>query len=233
MHSILMIEDDTKLLACLGVHLSRMGIQFETATDGAEGLKMALAGDYSMVIIDGNLPSMDGFDVCSALRAENSRIPILMLTSRVEEVDKVVGLNSGADDYVTKPFQLAELEARINALLRRVHLSASTKKEGTAEIVAVHGLTVNTNRREVTLDGAELELSVLEYDLLMFLIANAGRVVSRLELLKNVWGSEFEGYEHSVSIAVSRLRSKLGDGADEPKFIHTVRGVGYRFTEPE
>ena len=234
MNSILMIDDDEKLLTTMGIHLSRMGLELETSTDGAKGLEMAINGDYSLVIIDGNLPSLDGFEVCQRLREKNQSIPIVMLTSRAEEVDTVVGLESGADDYITKPFQLAELEARIRALLRRVNL-ADGKSNASQDDLVRHGqMSIDQKKREISIGGRKVEVTPLEFDLLLFFALNPGQVFSRLQLLNNVWGTSYEGYEHSVNLAVSRLRSKIAIYSEGAEYILTARGVGYRFaTEDE
>ena len=233
MNSILMIDDDEKLLTTMGIHLGRMGLGFETSTDGAEGLEKAINGDYSLVIIDGNLPSLDGFEVCQRLRESNQSIPIVMLTSRAEEVDTVVGLESGADDYITKPFQLAELEARIKALLRRVNIASSNSGSFKEDVIRFGEFSINRNKREVTLGSRNIEVTPLEFDLLCFFALNPGQVFSRLQLLNNVWGTSYEGYEHSVNLAISRLRAKIGDNSENSNYILTARGVGYRFVTQE
>ena len=227
---VLVIEDDEKLSELLARHLTGEGFQVEQTGRGLEAVTLAQQKAFSLIILDWNLPDSEGIEVCQQLREFDPLLPILMLTSRAEELDKVTGLRSGADDYVTKPFHLSELQARIDALLRRV--------EATRELTAgaVHSedllfppLRVNAGDRRVYLSEQEVPLTAREFDVLVYLAQNRGKVVTRQQILSAVWDSEFEGYEQSVATMVKRLRKKLESVNDRVSYIETVRGVGYRF----
>lgn len=232
--SVLIIEDDPNIADLVDIHLKDMGYGIDHASDGPAGLEKAGHGTYDLIILDLMLPRLDGFEVCKRIRAENTYTPILMLTAKSEELDKVLGLELGADDYLTKPFSIRELLARIKAIFRR--MEADEEKAARAQTpkqLVYAGLTLYPEKRKVTLDGAAVELTAKEYDLLALFAANPGRTYNRRELLDLVWGYQFDGYEHTVNSHINRLRSKIEQNPSEPRFVKTVWGVGYRFAEPE
>jgi len=220
---VLVIEDDRDIRKVITSYLEREGLRVTEATDGVTGLKLAEELRPDIVILDLMLPVMGGYEVMRRLR-EQGPMPVILVTARGEEADRVVGLELGADDYVIKPFSPRELVARVNAVLRR------TRPPGTARPVHVFpGLTIDVDRRRVEVDGLPVELTYLEFELLSALAAAPGRVFTRAELLDRVWGSDFEGTDRVVDVHVSGLRDRLGDDPAAPRFLHTLRGVGYRF----
>lgn len=233
MQQILVVEDDPDIGQLVEMHLTESGYKVDRAMDGQSGLEKALEGDYSLVILDVMLPRMDGLEVCKQIRAEKKSLPILMLTSRSEEFDKVLGLELGADDYVTKPFSLRELMARVKAMIRRVNAVKEDSNEDSPTEFSFADLTINMEKRKVTRSGTVVELTAKEFDLLALFAQNPGRAYSRQELLDIVWGYHFDGYDHTVNSHINRLRGKVEENAADPKFIKTVWGVGYRFVEPE
>ncbi|MGL5857190.1 MAG: response regulator transcription factor [Angustibacter sp.] len=218
MTRVLLAEDDSAIAEPLARALRREGYEVDIRSDGPS----ALAGvreDVDLVVLDLGLPGMDGLDVCRELRSSGSDVPVLVLTARADEVDTVVGLDAGADDYVTKPFRLAELLARARALLRRGgHDGAPSSR-----------VRIDVQARRAFLDDRELQLTAKEFDLLRVLVREAGRVVSREHLMREVWDVEWFGSTKTLDMHVSWLRRKLGDEAGHPRFISTVRGVGFRF----
>jgi DNA-binding response OmpR family regulator len=229
----LIIEDDKDIADVLALHLKDLGLVAERAVDGRAGLQKALENTYALVILDLMLPKMDGLAVCARIREKNPAMPILMLTAKSEEIDRVLGLEIGADEYVTKPFSVRELVARIKALLRRVQAdkdaAAAVSEKGRIEIGA---LVLDFEKRKVTLEGATVELTVKEFDLLALFARTPGRTYSRTDLLNLVWGYQFEGYEHTVNSHINRLRAKIETDPGHPRYLRTVWGVGYRFAEP-
>jgi DNA-binding response OmpR family regulator len=219
MTSVLLAEDDISIAEPLARALRREGYEVETKANGDEVVRRVLSGGIDLVVLDLGLPIMDGLEVCRRLRAEGRSLPVLVLTARAEEVDMVVGLDAGADDYVIKPFRLAELLARVRALLRR----------GTPEAPEVNGVRINAESRQAWLDGEELSLTAKEFDLLLVLVAGAGKVLSRDQLMRDVWDSSPAGSSKTLDMHVSWLRRKLGDDAAAPRLITTVRGMGFRF----
>jgi DNA-binding response OmpR family regulator len=220
--TVLLVDDEPTLVATLKYNLEREGYRVVTAGDGEQALIAARNERPELIILDLMLPVMDGLEVCRILRRESSQ-PILMLTARGEEVDKVVGLELGADDYVTKPFGMRELLARVRALLRRT--SAVEPDEG----IVTGDLTFDLKRREVRRDGKVLELKPKEIDLLLYFARNRGRAFSREQLLREVWGYDFYGDSRTVDVHVSWLRQKIEAEPHRPSRLVTVRGVGYRF----
>jgi DNA-binding response OmpR family regulator len=194
---------------------------------------MALKGDYRLVILDLMLPGLDGLEVCKRIRKERDTLPILMLTARSEEFDKVLGLELGADDYLTKPFSIRELVARIKAIVRRSSRSGAGAAAPTAAAIEIHDLSIHLEKRRVIQEDRTIELTPKEFDLLVLFASHPGRVFTRDELLNQVWGYQFEGYGHTVNSHINRLRSKIERDPSEPELITTVWGVGYRFAEPE
>ncbi len=226
---ILVIEDEQDLASLLVLHLSELPAQVEVAGDGALGLEMALSRHWDVIVLDLRLPKLGGLDLCRELRARNHSVPILMLTARSGELDRVLGLELGADDYLTKPFSVLELQARIKALLRRA-AHASRSDDGSSPVCCEAGhLKIDREQRRAWLAGDEITLTPREFDLLWHFASHPGRVFTRAELLATVWGYGHDGYDHTVNSHINRLRAKLGDERTEANYIHTVWGVGYRF----
>ena len=231
---ILVVEDEPTLVDTLGYSLRRQGYEVITATDGRKALELARKETPDLIVLDVMLPGLDGFEVCRILRHEMN-VPILMLTARTEEIDKVVGLEVGADDYLTKPFSMRELLARVKALLRRVRLDREEMSAAATAMVVLHErldfgeLVIDLSRREVTLRGEVFHLKPKEFDLLVFLARNRGIVLSRDLILERVWGWEFDGGSRTVDVHVRWLREKIETDPSDPQRLVTVRGVGYRF----
>ncbi|MEK7692638.1 MAG: response regulator transcription factor [Chloroflexota bacterium] len=223
--TVLVVEDEPSLASTLSYNLRKNGFNVMSESDGVAGLQAARRGRPDVIVLDLMLPKMDGLEVCRRLRTE-SDVPILMLTAKSEEMDKVVGLEVGADDYLTKPFSMRELLARVKALLRR----SVTRKDGdsAAEIVAGN-LELDARGRTVRRSGQEVALKPKEFDLLFFLAANAGQVFTREQILEQVWGYDFFGGSRTVDVHTRWLREKLEDAPSRPKHLLTVRGVGYKF----
>ena len=230
--TILVVEDEPVLLEALEDNLTRQGYEVCTATDGLQALKLARDARPDLIVLDIMLPELDGFEVCRILRREMN-VPILMLTARADEVDKVVGLEVGADDYMTKPFSMREFLARVKALLRRVRLIreelAAEQGAQTAEQLVFGDLIIDLARREVRRDGEPLHLKPKEYELLAFLARNRGVVLSRNLILERVWGWDYSGGSRTVDVHVRWLREKIEPDPAHPTRIVTVRGIGYRF----
>ena len=226
--TILLVEDEPSITEPLAEALGREGFDTQVAGTVAEALALAGRVDPDLVLLDVMLPDGSGFDVCRELR-QRSRVPIIMLTARGEEADRIVGLELGADDYVVKPFSAREVVARIRAVLRRTD-SPGEAEEKPIEIGEVR---LDQAKREVTKDGEALELSRKEFELLRLLMQNAGTVVTREQAFEEVWDTTWLGSTKTLDVHVSGLRRKLGDDSSEPRFLHTVRGVGFRFTSPE
>jgi DNA-binding response OmpR family regulator len=229
MRRILLIEDDRDISNLVRIHLADLQYEVEQVFDGKEGLLRAMERQHCLIVLDLMLPGMDGITICQRLRAEKVATPILMLTSKAEEIDKVLGLETGADDYMTKPFSVRELVARVKALLRRME-NAQAPPASIGDI-GIPGLHVNTQKRLVEVHGARVELTPKEYDLLLHLASHPGVTFTREELLSKVWGYEFSGYEHTVNSHINRLRNKVEKNIATPEFILTTWGVGYRFVD--
>jgi len=229
MRRILLIEDDRDISNLVRIHLSDLQYEVEQVFDGKEGLLRALEKQHCLIVLDLMLPGMDGITICQRLRAAKVGTPILMLTSKAEEIDKVLGLETGADDYMTKPFSVRELVARVKALLRR--MDGTPAPSAQAGDIDVPGLRINTAKRQVEVHGQRVELTPKEYDLLLHLATHPGVTFSRDELLSKVWGYEFSGYEHTVNSHINRLRNKVERDIAKPEFILTTWGVGYRFID--
>ena len=237
MPRVLIVEDEPSQRETLAYSLERDGYEVLTAADGLDALKVARSQRPDLILLDVMLPGMDGIEVCRILRQETD-VPILMLTARAEEVDRVVGLEVGADDYVTKPFGMRELLARIRALLRRARMQSQASgpalEDATADVARhrklVFGeLTIDIDRREVLLRGERLSLRPKEYDLLLFLARNRGIVLTRDLILERVWDWNYSGDSRTVDVHVRGIREKIEDDPSDPQRILTVRGVGYRF----
>jgi DNA-binding response OmpR family regulator len=234
-YSVLIIEDDPDIARLVQMHLRDIDCDAEIAVDGEQGCSRFAAQRFDLVVLDLMLPGRDGIDVCRELRGYPRYVPILMLTAKSSELDRVLGLEIGADDYLTKPFSIAELKARIKALFRRV-AALSPSDEGAAEAVDEgvirHGrLVIDPTRHSVEIDGRSVDLTAREFELLRCFASHPGRVYSRAQLLDQVWGYNHEGYEHTVNTHINRLRAKIEKNAAEPDYILTVWGVGYKFAE--
>ena len=233
-NKILIIEDDPNISELLEIHLGDLGYQLNQAADGVAGVEKFEEGEYALVILDLMLPKLDGFEVCKQIRAQNTYTPILMLTSKSEELDKVLGLELGADDYITKPFSIRELMARIKAIFRRMEADKEKATGNAKSKELIFGdLKIYLDKRKVLLDKAPIDLTAKEFDLLALFASNPGRAYSRQELLDIVWGYKFDGYEHTVNSHINRLRSKIEQDPANSKYIKTVWGIGYSFVEPE
>jgi DNA-binding response OmpR family regulator len=226
---LLVVEDEHDIAQLVSMHLAELPSQVTLAHDGTEGLRLATTQDWHAIVLDLRLPGMGGLDICRELRTRGQRVPILMLTARGSELDRVLGLELGADDYLTKPFSVLELRARVKALLRRAAAPATPPAAPAPAQFERGGLAIDREQRRVRLDGQELSLTAREFDLLWHFAGHPGRVFTRGELLADVWGYGHDGYDHTVNSHINRLRAKLGDEREQARFIHTVWGVGYRF----
>ena len=227
-HKILVVEDDRILREALRYNLVAAGYEVVVASDGGEGLVSARQSSPDVVVLDLMLPSLSGMEVCKALRRDGSILPIIMLTARDSEIDRIGGLESGADDYVTKPFSMRELIARVTAQIRRMQMIKSISQNATEEILDLGELVINRASRNVTLNGKSVDLRPREFDLLTHMAANPGRVYTRDQLLHDVWGFEYIGDTRTVDVHVRWLRLKIEEDPARPKILGTVRGVGYR-----
>lgn len=229
---ILIVEDDKDLSELIRIQLSDLEIKVDQSYNGTEAFNMASDNNYAMIILDVMLPGMDGFEICRKIRSKDSKTPILMLTAKAEEIDKIMGLEFGADDYLTKPFSIRELTARVKALLRRSQTS-DDPQNAAQESIEFGDLYIYPNKRMISLGDEQLELTSKEFDLLLLFANNPGRAYSRQQLLDVVWGYQYNGYSHTVNSHINRLRSKIEKDPSNPKYIQTVWGIGYRFTELE
>ena len=231
---ILVVDDEVSIVDILKLNLKRENFDVLEAYDGETALELALNNDPDLVLLDVMLPKMDGFTVCKRIR-EVSQVPIIMLTAREEEIDKVLGLELGADDYITKPFSTRELMARIKSNLRRVNFEQNAAVEEVAaenKKIAYAGVELDLAHYVATKDGKPIDLTIREFELLKFLMAIPEKIYSRQELLERVWGYEFYGDARTVDVTVRRLREKIEEDASEPKYIATKRSLGYYFTNP-
>lgn len=229
MTNILLIDDDPLITRPLSRSLESQGYKVDIAEDGKSGLQKALESRPDIVVLDVMMPEMNGWDVCKELRAQ-SGVPILMLTAMSEEIDRILGLELGADDYLTKPFSARELAARIKAMLRRVAIDQTPVKE---HAITIDDVTINFDRREVTKSGEQLTLRYKEFELLTLLMNRKGQVVDRAEIFDLVWGTDWLGDTRTLDVHIRWLREKIEKDASNPKMIQTVRGVGYRFITGE
>ena len=228
----LIIEDDPTLAELVQLHLRDVGCVVDIADDGVTGMEMFKAGNYELVVLDIMVPRKDGLSVCRDIRRLPGYVPILMLTAKSTELDRVRGLETGADDYLTKPFSVRELVARVKALLRRVDaLSPDTTGGAENEIIERGSMRITIAKREVCIDDENITLTAKEFDLLAHFARNPGQVFNRVQLLDQVWGYNHEGYEHTVNSHINRLRAKVETDPAKPRYILTVWGVGYKFAE--
>jgi DNA-binding response OmpR family regulator len=227
---ILIIEDDADIAHLVELHLRDLGAEVTIARDGTTGLDLALKRTFDLIILDLNLPGIDGLEICRQMRGKTKYTPVLMLTARSADVDRIVGLELGADDYLTKPFNVRELIARVKALLRRVDaLTQETRAPET--VIAAGSLSIDVEKRQVRVGREPIDLTAKEFDLLLHFARNPGRVYTRSQLLDQVWGYGHDGYEHTVNSHINRLRSKIERDHAQPAMILTVWGVGYKFAE--
>jgi two-component system alkaline phosphatase synthesis response regulator PhoP len=227
---VIIIEDETSIADLIKLHLQDMECEVYCFTNGKEGYQYALKNHFDLMILDINLPGMNGLDICRDLRSEKITSPILMLTARTEEIDKVLGLETGADDYITKPFSIREFLARVKAIFRRVDIDRVEQSES-VKTIEFKGISIDRKKRKVELKGNRVELTPKEFDLLYMLANNPGVTFSRKDLLSKVWGYDFEGYEHTVNSHINRLRAKIEKDPNTPEFVLTTWGVGYRFAD--
>ena len=226
---ILVIEDERDIADLIRLHLQDLNYRVSVARDGNTGLRKSSAGSWDLIILDLRLPGVDGLEICRRLRQRSEYVPILMLTSKSSELDRVVGLEIGADDYVTKPFSVLELMARVKAILRRTHFFDKSKIQ-LMDTVQVGDLTIDPAARSAVVRGEAVELTAKEFDLLFHFAKHPGRVFSRAELLDRVWGYGHDGYEHTVNSHINRLRAKIENDPAHPQFIVTMWGVGYKMS---
>jgi len=232
-HTILLAEDQTDIRDLIAMNLRSAGYEVTAVGDGLAALATQEEQQSDLLILDLMMPGMDGLEVCKALRARQRNMPILMLTAKSTELDRVLGLELGADDYLTKPFSLAELLARVKALLRRAELlrQAQQSSAGQAAMLRNGELAIQPGKRMVQLRGQPIDFTALEFDLLLYFAQHPGHVFSRAQLLDRVWGYTHDGYEHTVTTHINRLRAKLEADPMRPQFILTVRGAGYKMRD--
>ena len=226
---ILLVDDEPLIVKGLKYSLEHDGYETDCAMDGEEALRKFEGGVYDLILLDVMLPKLDGISVCQRIR-EQSDVPIIMLTAKGEDMDKILGLEYGADDYMTKPFNILEVKARIKSIFRR---AASVQRETARDVVVVRNMTVNLTNRSVTIDGNEVNLTAKEFDLLQLFIANRGKVFSREKLLETIWKYDYLGDLRTVDVHIRRLREKIEQHPAQPEFILTKWGVGYYFTDKD
>ena len=231
MKNVLVIEDDKSIADLIEIHLKDMNCTVTKCFDGDDGLSKALKDNYDLIVLDLMLPNLGGLEICKEIRKEDDYTPILMLTSKSEEIDKVIGLEVGADDYLTKPFSIREFIARVKAIFRRVEAIQKDTDE-TGDII-FGDLIIEVEKRKVLLSGERIELTPKEFELLHLLASHPGRTYTREQLLNMLWGYQYSGYEHTVNSHINRLRSKIEKDLSKPHYILTSWGVGYRFSESE
>ena len=227
---ILVVEDEQDIAELLALHLRDIGCDVTLAPDGHDGMRQAFARDWDLVILDLCLPGPDGLSICRRLRRESRYVPVLMLTSKSSELDRVLGLELGADDYVTKPFSVSELLARVKAIFRRVE--SLQKRMPGGDALSIGPLAIDVSGRQVRVGDEPMSLTAREFDLLLHFARHPGCVFSRAQLLDSVWGYGHDGYEHTVNSHINRLRAKIEPDPARPAFIRTVWGVGYKLESP-
>jgi DNA-binding response OmpR family regulator len=230
---VLVVEDDPDIGRLVTLQLNELDCESRLIADGVTALAEAEVGRYDLVILDVMLPRMDGLEICKRLRAREHHTPILMLTAKSSEIDRVLGLELGADDYLTKPFSMLELAARVKGVFRRADLTraASTAAAPAAQVIEVDGLRIDLQRHEARVGGQAVDLTAKEFELLAYFARSPGRVFTRAQLLDQVWGYSHSGYEHTVNSHINRLRNKIERDPANPDFIQTVWGVGYKFAD--
>ena len=232
MANVLLIEDDINIVELLSIHLNDLGCEVASVANGQNGLALARERSFDLIILDIMLPGLNGMEICRRIRQADRHTPILILSAKSEEIDKVIGLETGADDYLTKPFSVREFIARVKVIFRRKEDNPPGREEASpSPVIRFSGLEIDTEKRKVTLDETRVDLSPKEFDLITLLASNPGKSYSRKRLLNLVWGYDFEGYEHTVNSHINRLRGKIEKDISNPRFILTTWGVGYRFNE--
>lgn len=230
MKKVLVVEDDPNISQLIQIHLKDLGYEINVRNNGREGFEEANSNSYDLIILDIMLPEMDGIAICQRLRALDNFTPILMITAKSEEIDKIIGLESGADDYITKPFKIREFIARVKAIMRRQdQFALLAANEG--KVIKFESMEIDEKKRKVLLDHKRVDLTPKEFDLLVLMAKNPGRSYSRSELLELIWGYDFSGYEHTVNAHINRLRAKVEVDPNNPIYILTTWGVGYRFND--
>ena len=227
---VLIVDDEKAIVDILKYNLQKNEFETAEAYDGAEALRLARETDPDIILLDIMLPYMDGFEVCKALRDDGNNVPIIMLTAREDETDKVFGLEIGADDYITKPFSIRELMDRVRANIRRVAVPAPAE-EKTDSVIHIKDLTIDTDRHSVFRDGKEIDLTEREYNIIHLMAAEPGKVFTREELMREVWQYDYYGDLRTVDVAMRRFREKLEKNPAEPEYIITRRGAGYYFSD--
>ena len=228
---ILVVEDNQDLARLLELHLRDLTYDVDLAFDGDTGWTQIKSQSYDLIVLDLMLPGIDGLEICRRLRSQPAYTPILMLTSKSTELDRVLGLELGADDYVTKPFSIRELMARVKAIFRRIDELQSDRRQDNQLLIRAADLVIDPQRRTVSLGDRSIDLTAKEFDLLLYFARHAGRVFTRSQLLDKVWGYGHDGYEHTVNSHINRLRAKIEANPAQPGYILTVWGVGYKFAE--
>jgi two-component system alkaline phosphatase synthesis response regulator PhoP len=231
MKNVLVVEDDHSISDLIEIHLKDLNCNIVKSYDGKEGLYLATQNSYDLIVLDIMLPNVDGLQICKEVRKSENYTPILMLTSKSEELDKVLGLEVGADDYLTKPFGIREFIARVKAIFRRTE--ALLKETDNKSDITIGDLIIEVSKRRVLLKGDRLELTPKEFDLLLLLASHPGKTYTREQLLNLLWGYQYNGYEHTVNSHINRLRSKIEIDLSNPNYILTSWGVGYRFNDIE
>lgn len=227
---VLVVDDEKLIVKGIRFSLEQDGMEVDCAYDGQEALDLAKANSYDMILLDVMLPKLDGFEVCQNIR-EFSSVPIVMLTAKGDDMDKILGLEYGADDYITKPFNILEVKARIKAIMRRASIgtNASSDKKDATDVVESGDIVLDTHNRRVTICGTEYNLTSKEYDMLLLLVTNPKKVFSREDLLHTIWGDDYPGDERTVDVHVRRLREKIEPNPKEPMYVRTKWGVGYYY----
>jgi len=233
MKKVLVVEDDIDIVNLLEIHLKDMNCDLTKSHEGIDGLDKALKNEYDLIILDVMLPGKDGLEICRELRRQEIVAPILMLTAKSEEIDKILGLEFGADDYMTKPFSVREFVARVKAIFRRTEMTSNRNADSSKNKMFMEfgDLTIDMDKRKVSIKDKRIDLSPKEFDLLSLLAAKPGKSYSRTQILNLVWGYEFDGYEHTVNSHINRLRGKIEPDIQTPTYILTSWGIGYRFNE--
>ncbi len=231
MNKVLIIEDDLQIIELLKIHLADLSCEMMSARNGKEALELASKNAFDLLILDLMLPGMNGMEICRRLRMSGNNTPIIILSAKSEEIDKVLGLETGADDYLTKPFSIREFIARVKVIFRRKEDAGEELNRPNRMQIKFGELELDLDKRKITLNNARVELSPKEFDLLSLLASNPGKSYSRKRLLNLVWGYDFDGYEHTVNSHINRLRGKIETDISNPKYILTTWGIGYRFNE--
>jgi two-component system, OmpR family, alkaline phosphatase synthesis response regulator PhoP len=231
MKNVLVVEDDKSISDLVEIHLKDLNCNVVKTFDGKDGLQLATGNNYDLIVLDIMLPNVDGLEICKEVRKKEEYTPILMLTSKSEELDKVLGLEVGADDYLTKPFGIREFIARVKAIFRRTE--AFKKETENQSDIVIGDIVIEVSKRRVKLNGNRIELTPKEFDLLLLLASHPGKTYTREQLLNILWGYQYNGYEHTVNSHINRLRSKIEKDLSNPSYILTSWGVGYRFNDIE